>query len=479
MPLFSAKERKFLMDLDSQNIEMKECECDCNDELKNLIQTVKNLTERVKELENVNTKTKERFDILEKEKASDSEVRKVKKILNIEDKPRPQNLNSISLDPYLTKIGSSAHIPNVSDIGVAVAQEKWKYKDTHFKAIASKFGNHAQIVKIVQLKQKVDSSGQTSFPVNIYFSSETHRNQAINFLRNVCKNQQILQPNIQFALSGFPDVQGRVKETASTLSSMKANKKIANYCISNFCLSDNIIIPLYQVKWRKESPWSKTKDSKTTIYFSSGNPEQTPTLAELITEHIKDLKESQNIPPPPPKNSLHDFISDKLESQNCSDRKPEGHRSPSKRQLQKDDTNIGEKDNKIPKNNSSFISAFAEREENTAANIPPPFPIQMNENERKLNQNSAPIAQDISNFPTHLIPPPLLPHPVCTNNILNRQHPGPYLPHPQTNSMISNNSHNINFPSLPQPLLPTAIPHQHYQPPPLPNSSTSYLSSMV
>ena len=479
MPLFGEKERIYLMDLDNQIVEMKESDSDNNYELKNIMLTVKKLEEKIKELENVNSKTKERLDNLEKEKASDSEVRKVKKILNIEDKPRPQNLNSNSLDPYLTKIGSSAHIPNVADIGIAVAQEKWKYKDTHFQAIANKFGNHANIVKIVQLKPKVDYSGQTSFPVNIYFSTETHRNQAINYLRNKCKNHQLRQPNIQFALSGFPDVQGRVKETASTLSSMKANKDIANYCISNFCLSDNIIIPLYQVKCRKESPWTKTKDSKTIIYFSSGNPDQTPTLAELITEHIKDLQESQNIPPPPPKNSLYDFISDKVESQDHRDRKPETHKSPSKRQLQRDDINLGEKDNKIPKINSSLISAFTRREENAVSTIPPPFPIHNNQDQPNSNQISAPANIDVSaQFPTHLIPPPLLPPPAWPSIIHQQNMEPPSLDHQQSNPTLSQNSHNIIFPNLPHPLQPTAQPPQHNQSPLLPHPDT-YLFSLV
>ncbi len=470
--------------MESENNKMSDTNSDKNAELEALALTVKNLEERINKLETENKANKTLLDEIEKSKASNSEVKKVKKILNIEENPKQQNLNSNSLDPLLARIGASAHIPNVADLGIAVLDSEWRFKDSHFDSIAKIFGNSSSIVKIVQLRSKINGSGHTSYPINIYFSSETHRSQAVSYLRNKCKANGLQQPNIQFSLSGFPDVQSRVKQTTSILHNLKANNEISKYCISNFCLSDNVIIPLYQVKCRNDSSWSKTKECKTVPFFSSEisskeNSEQVPSLADLIKEHVKKIQACEDIPPPPPKITLHNFISDKLavreqrdttkskDNTGCPQNK-ETTRSPSKRPLQREDPNQ-ERVKKIPRPNSSFISAFKGRDENSPE-IPPPFPLQPATNEPNYN-NSTP-SNHLTNTtytPTHpptrfiqsQISPPISTQSYHTGIIAdpyiynyNSNFPilqPPYQTYPQNSS-----SHPIPFPPI-TPLLSSDV----------------------
>ena len=477
MPLFGREERLFLMNMDSENNKTNDTKSDKNAELEALALTVKNLENRIVKLETENKANKALLDNIEKNKASTMEVKKVKKILNIQEKPKQQNLNSNSLDPLLARIGASAHIPNVSDLGISVLESEWKFKDSHFDSIAKVFGNSSSIVKIVQLQSKINGSGHTSYPINIYFSSETHRSQAVSYLRNKCKANGLQQPNIQFSLSGFPDVQSRVKQTTSILHNLKANNEISKYCISNFCLSDNVIIPLYQVKCRNDSSWSKTKECKTVSFFSSEisakeNSEQVPSLADLIKEHVKKIQACEGIPPPPPKITLHNLISDKLAGQEQRDnaksmdntgctQNRETTRSPSKRPLQREDINQ-ERGKKIPRPNSSFISAFKGRDE-TLPKIPPPFPLQPATNGTShINSTPSNHLPNTTNEPNYNNPTPSnhLPNTTCTpthppTGFIQSQIPPPITtPSFLHTGIISDPyiySYNSNFPILQSP----------------------------
>ena len=110
------------MNMESENNKTNDTKSDKNAELEALALTVKNLENRIVKLETENKANKALLDNIEKNKASTMEVKKVKKILNIQEHPKQQNLNSNSLDPLLARIGASAHIPNVSDLGISVLE---------------------------------------------------------------------------------------------------------------------------------------------------------------------------------------------------------------------------------------------------------------------------------------------------------------------------------------------------------------------
>ncbi len=190
---------------------------------------------------------------------------------------------------------------NIGDL-IHVDKNTWKYGGSHSEQIMALLGNNQAIVKIYQLKPKV-VKGKTLYPVNIYFSSEVASDKAISVLRSVCDKAGKKMPTVQYALTGFPTLQKRVRAVSSILRLAKQNKEITAYSIMNFSMAkDKSIIPLYSVKVTENGPWSKYIESRTInsdstsdghIFQESSSTEEEQihiqTLTEKIIEHIQSI----------------------------------------------------------------------------------------------------------------------------------------------------------------------------------------------
>ncbi len=237
------------------------------------------------------------------------DMKRIKDILGINDEPKPNTtLNSHNTEPELAKIHKARHIVNIGDL-IYVNQATWKFGGSHSEKIMALFGNSEAIVKIYQLKPRA-VKGKTLYPVNIYFSSEVASDNAIAVLKSVCDRYGKKMPTVQFALTGFPTLQKRVRIVSSILNSAKKNDEIVAFSITNFSMArDKTIIPLYAVKAVENGPWSKHMESRTL------NPEATSnghffqeniseieeqnliqTLTEKIISHIQSIDHTQ-VPP--------------------------------------------------------------------------------------------------------------------------------------------------------------------------------------
>ena len=247
----------------------------------------------------------------------DKDMDRIKQLLNINQLPQQSNINlkSHQPTPELDFIGKSIHTPNIGKI-MNVDASTWKYKDSHCLKISKLFDNSASITKIQQLRERT-FKGEKIYPVNIYFSSQMHRDQAVNTLKNICKNRQQRCPPIQYALTGFPDLQTDMKWLSKILGEMKVKKLCIAYSFTNFSMTETQqIIPLYSIKLSDEGPWSKEFDSRTMDFFRSkgsflksedGTSEMYLCLRNRIDEHIHEL---HTMPEPRPfvRDPLYDFI---------------------------------------------------------------------------------------------------------------------------------------------------------------------------
>lgn len=166
-----------------------------------------------------------------------------------------------------------------------------------------------------------------------------HREEAIEQLRNMCKQRKIKCPPLHYALTGFPECQRDVKWLSKILGEMKIEKKCAAYAISNFSMTENNhIIPLYIVKVTEGSPWSKEMDSKTLDFFRTkksfpttedGTSNMFLNLREAIVGHIQELKEVT-----PPKPFVRDPEFDFIKSPRNKGAKPKQQKRPRSDQSQ-------------------------------------------------------------------------------------------------------------------------------------------------
>lgn len=265
--------------------------------LQEALKVISLLQDRITALEKINNNTS-----TDKCSTCHSDIKRIKDILGINDAPKPNcTLNSHNSEPELAKIHKARHIVNIGDL-IHVDKITWKYGGSHSEQIMALFGNSQAIVKIYQLKPKV-VNGKSLYPVNIYFSSEVASDKAISILKSVCDKAGKRMPTVQYALTGFPTLQKRVRDVSSILSLAKQNKEITAYSIMNFSMAkDKSIIPLYSVKVTENGPWSKYIESRTInpdsasnghIFQESTNTEEAQihiqTLTGKIMEHIQSL----------------------------------------------------------------------------------------------------------------------------------------------------------------------------------------------
>lgn len=242
---------------------------------------------------------------------------RIKPILNISDISNQTNTNikSHNSTPELDHIGKSIHTPNIGHI-INVDPNTWRYKDSHGAKIAQLFQNSASIVKIQQLRER-SFKGEKVYPVNIYFSSQLSREQAVEQIRSIAKQRNVRSPPLHYALTGFPECQRDVKFVSRILGEMKAEKLCVAYAISNFSMTEkNQIIPLYTVKSNEDSQWSKEMDSKTLDFFRSnksfpeseaGKSDLFLSLKDMISGHLQEIQEAPR-PPPFVRDLNFDFI---------------------------------------------------------------------------------------------------------------------------------------------------------------------------
>lgn len=338
---------------------------------------------------------------------------RIKPILKISDLPDQTNINIKShyVTPELDNIGKSIHTPNIGQL-IDVDVNTWRYPNSHMKKISHLFSNSAAIVSIQQLKEKT-FKGKQVFPVNIYFSSQMHRETGVEKIRNLCKHQNIRCPPLNYALTGFPECQRDVRWVSRILGELKTEKKCVAYAISNFSMTEtNQIIPLYTVKATENSQWSKEMECKTLDFFRSrksfpkseeGNSEMYHSLKEMIRGHLQQI---QDIPASKPfTRDIFDFI-----------------KSPK---------NAGAKPKHRKRQNTNEIETHKTKSPKKEAN---------------------PVAQ-----PTH----PFNPHPSIPPPSINQ--PPAY--HPSNPPIYNTHQYGNNTPQFPLQQLPnTSSPQEHFLP---------------
>ena len=235
-------------------------------DLQAALKVITSLQDKIEVLENAKKNTSS-----EQCSTCPSDIKRIKGILGINNDPKPNTtLNSHNTEPELAKIHKARHIVNIGDL-INVDQNTWKFGGSHSDKIMALFGNSEAIIKIYQLKPRV-VKGKTLYPVNIYFSSEVASDNAIFVLKSVCDKYNMKMPTVQYALTGFPTLQKRVKDVSSILSTAKKNKEISSFSIMNFSMAkDKSIIPLYSVKVVEKGPWSKYMESRTINLDSTSN----------------------------------------------------------------------------------------------------------------------------------------------------------------------------------------------------------------
>ncbi len=282
-------------------------------DLQAALKVITSLQDKIKELENTKNDTSS-----SKCSTCQTDIIRIKGILGINDDPKPNiTLNSHNTEPELAKIRKARHIVNIGDL-INVDQKTWKFGGSHSDKIMALFRNSEAIIKIYQLKPRV-VKGKTFYPVNIYFSSEVASDNAISMLKSVCDKYNIKMPTVQYALTGFPTLQKRVRDLSSILGTAKKNQEISAFSIMNFSMAkDKSIIPLYSVKVVAKGPWSKYMESRTIdsdatsnghIFQDSASAEEEPNYIETLTvkimEHIHSIdrtnvpsgKDNKNIQP--------------------------------------------------------------------------------------------------------------------------------------------------------------------------------------
>lgn len=280
---------------------------------------------------------------------------RIKPILNISDISNQTNTNikSHNSTPELDHIGKSIHTPNIGHI-INVDPNTWRYKDSHGEKIAQLFPNSASIVKIQQLRER-SFKGEKVYPVNIYFSSQLSREQAVERIRNIAKQRNVRSPPLHYALTGFPECQRDVKWVSRILGEMKAEKMCVAYAISNFSMTEKSqIIPLYTVKTNEDSQWSKEMDSKTLDFFRSnksfpdseeGKSDLFLSLKDMISGHLQEIQEA---PRPPP--FVRDLNFDFIKSPKSKGAKSKQQKRPSEIQIQEIRKPKSPKKNIVPVN---------------------------------------------------------------------------------------------------------------------------------